>query len=420
MRTRPDIEAVAEEVFTALADPTRRAILAELAASGPATATDLAARLPITRQASRTPGPADDAGLVAAEPGERRRVRYRLRSAPMQVASSSSPRWPGTGTASSMPQGSSLDQGRNRSATTSPLRASALPNGWQIDDPKPIIGSGRVRSGRGARAAIGREKDHTRFGDELTRQRRELPWVHVEKDYRLDTPTARAARGSLRRPKPAPHLPLHVRPELRHRLSDQFVHRRQHQRPPPPPQRPRRDDAPRLEAPLQKLLSYKQHGWHPVGVLRRERLQLRSRLLDRRGGDRHGSNRTSPTCRRSSSATPARAAPTSPAIRRRARASAFVLEDGVVYQTYQTWWRGVEFLMGYYPILDRLRKAARRTMDSSSGSAMTSTTATDAGRLQGHGQRWCNGRRRRRLPLSPLSFYTSRRDFPLEGGVCPP
>ena len=26
------------------------------------------------------------AGLVAAEPGERRRVRYRLRSAPMQVA----------------------------------------------------------------------------------------------------------------------------------------------------------------------------------------------------------------------------------------------------------------------------------------------------------------------------------------------
>jgi hypothetical protein len=27
-----------------------------------------------------------EAGLVIAEPGERRRVRYRLRSAPMQVA----------------------------------------------------------------------------------------------------------------------------------------------------------------------------------------------------------------------------------------------------------------------------------------------------------------------------------------------
>jgi predicted dithiol-disulfide oxidoreductase (DUF899 family) len=36
--------------------------------------------------------------------------------------------------------------------------------------------------------------------------------------------------------------------------------------------------------------------------------------------------------------------------------SAFVLEDGVVYQTYQTGWRGVEFLMGYYPILDRAPK----------------------------------------------------------------
>jgi len=87
MPTRPDIEAVAEEVFTALADPTRRGILAELAASGPATATDLATRLPITRQAiAKHLALLADAGLVAAEPGERRRVRYRLRSAPMQVA----------------------------------------------------------------------------------------------------------------------------------------------------------------------------------------------------------------------------------------------------------------------------------------------------------------------------------------------
>jgi DNA-binding transcriptional ArsR family regulator len=83
----PDIEAVAEEVFTALADPTRRAILAELAASGPATATELATRLPITRQAiAKHLVLLAEAGLVAAEPGERRRVRYRLRSAPMQVA----------------------------------------------------------------------------------------------------------------------------------------------------------------------------------------------------------------------------------------------------------------------------------------------------------------------------------------------
>ena len=83
----PDSEAVAEQVFTALADPTRRAILAALAAGGPATATDLAARLPITRQAiAKHLALLAEAGLVRAEPGERRRVRYRLRSAPMQVA----------------------------------------------------------------------------------------------------------------------------------------------------------------------------------------------------------------------------------------------------------------------------------------------------------------------------------------------
>jgi DNA-binding transcriptional ArsR family regulator len=83
----PDIEAMAEQVFVALADPTRRAILAALAAGGPATATDLAARLPITRQAiAKHLTLLAETGLVTAEPGERRRVRYRLRSAPMQVA----------------------------------------------------------------------------------------------------------------------------------------------------------------------------------------------------------------------------------------------------------------------------------------------------------------------------------------------
>jgi DNA-binding transcriptional ArsR family regulator len=84
---RPDIEAIAEQVFAALADPTRRAILATLAAEGPATATDLAARLPVTRQAiAKHLVLLAEAGLVTAEPGERRRVRYRLRSAPMRVA----------------------------------------------------------------------------------------------------------------------------------------------------------------------------------------------------------------------------------------------------------------------------------------------------------------------------------------------
>ena len=83
----PDGEAIAERVFAALADPTRRSILAALASQGPATATDLADRLPITRQAiAKHLMLLADAGLVTPEPGERRRVRYRLNSAPVQVA----------------------------------------------------------------------------------------------------------------------------------------------------------------------------------------------------------------------------------------------------------------------------------------------------------------------------------------------
>lgn len=83
----PDPEAIAELVFAALADPTRRSILATLAAGGPSTATDLADRLPVTRQAiAKHLALMAEAGLVTAEPGERRRVRYRLRSAPVRIA----------------------------------------------------------------------------------------------------------------------------------------------------------------------------------------------------------------------------------------------------------------------------------------------------------------------------------------------
>ena len=64
----PDLEAIAEQVFVALADPTRRAILAALATDGPATVTDLAARLPITRQAiAKHLALMTDAGLVTPE-----------------------------------------------------------------------------------------------------------------------------------------------------------------------------------------------------------------------------------------------------------------------------------------------------------------------------------------------------------------
>ena len=36
--------------------------------------------------------------------------------------------------------------------------------------------------------------------------------------------------------------------------------------------------------------------------------------------------------------------------------SVFTLQDGIVYQTYAATARGVEFLMNYYPVLDRVPK----------------------------------------------------------------
>lgn len=86
---RPDPEQVSVGVFTALADPTRRAILTSLAEHGPSTATELAGRLSITRQ-----GTAKhllllaEAGLVSSSAGAGRRVLYRHRTEPVKVAQS--------------------------------------------------------------------------------------------------------------------------------------------------------------------------------------------------------------------------------------------------------------------------------------------------------------------------------------------
>lgn len=54
-------------VFSALADPTRRSVMRRVAERGSATATELAAELPVSRQAvAKHLGTLEDAGLVAA------------------------------------------------------------------------------------------------------------------------------------------------------------------------------------------------------------------------------------------------------------------------------------------------------------------------------------------------------------------
>lgn len=69
-------DAQADEILSAVADPTRRQLLGELAARGTATATRLAQQLPITRQAVvKHLAVLSRAGLVSSH-RDGREVRY--------------------------------------------------------------------------------------------------------------------------------------------------------------------------------------------------------------------------------------------------------------------------------------------------------------------------------------------------------
>jgi predicted dithiol-disulfide oxidoreductase (DUF899 family) len=209
-----------------------------------------------------------------------------------------------------------------------------------------------------------REKEHTRIGDELARQRRELPWVPLEKEYRFETdegtrtlvelfdgrtqllvyhfmfgpsyeagcPTcssmADTVDGAL------PHL--HARDVTMMYVS---------------------------QAPLEKLQAYKRRmGWNmpwvssagsefnfDLGYSRTEEQTREAIAPLLEAGPPPIAEQ--PYQNANSSGTDLTGYLTQgPGF------SAFVLDDGTVYQTYSTGARGVEFLMGYYGILDRAPK----------------------------------------------------------------
>lgn len=83
----PEVDGQAVAVFAALTDPTRRALLEELARAGPATVTDLARRLPISRQAvAKHLGQLAEAGLISSGEPTGRRHPYRLEPAAIRTA----------------------------------------------------------------------------------------------------------------------------------------------------------------------------------------------------------------------------------------------------------------------------------------------------------------------------------------------
>jgi predicted dithiol-disulfide oxidoreductase (DUF899 family) len=203
---------------------------------------------------------------------------------------------------------------------------------------------------------LGREKAHTRMGDELARQRRQLPWVAVDKDYRFDTEHGTRTLAEL----------FDGRSQL---LVYHFMFGPSYQAGDPVnssiadtldgllPHLHARDLTPLLvsQAPLARLQAYKRRmGWRlPWASAANTDFNLDFGASATKEQVPPGEGGLPPIVAQNAAAAGTDVLgylSEAPAV------SVFTLQDGVVYQTYATTWRGVEFLMGYYPILDRAPK----------------------------------------------------------------
>jgi predicted dithiol-disulfide oxidoreductase (DUF899 family) len=207
---------------------------------------------------------------------------------------------------------------------------------------------------------LAREKEYTRLGDELARQRRELPWVRVEKEYRFDTEDGTRTLAELfegRSQLAVYHFmfgPSYqagcttcssigdvvngVVPHLNARdVTMLFV----------------------SQAPLEKLQTYKlRMGWSfPWASSAKSEFNLD---LGYSSSDEQTREWVAPILE----ALPPIAARNASEsgtdvvgyLTQRQGFSSFALDNGAVYHTYSTGARGVEFLMGYYGIVDRVPK----------------------------------------------------------------
>jgi predicted dithiol-disulfide oxidoreductase (DUF899 family) len=212
-----------------------------------------------------------------------------------------------------------------------------------------------------ARAALlEREKDHTRLGDDLAQQRRELPWVRVEKQYLLQTASGPQTLAELFvgcsqlliyhfmfGPSYADGCPVNSS------IADAFDSLIPHLK---------ARDVTLIAisgAPIEKLLAY------------RERMGWSFNWASSYGSDFNTDLGFSSSLEQTRKAIEPMLTDLPPVAFRNANKAgtdiygyltelfgftAFALEDGTVYQTYATTGRGVEFLMPYYGFLDRAPK----------------------------------------------------------------
>jgi predicted dithiol-disulfide oxidoreductase (DUF899 family) len=202
-----------------------------------------------------------------------------------------------------------------------------------------------------------REKEHTRAGDELARQRRELPWVRIEKDYSFDTDAGRKTLAEL----------FDGRSQL---LVYHFMFGPQYEAGCPvcSSGADTYDGAVAhlnardvtftciSRAPLEKLQAYKTRmGWSfpwassegsdfnfDFGASHTD--EEVKQFLE--GGEWRIASKVAASCGTDLAGFLTEAP----------RFSAFALADDVVHLTYSTHARGLEFLLGYYGIVDRAPK----------------------------------------------------------------
>jgi predicted dithiol-disulfide oxidoreductase (DUF899 family) len=209
-------------------------------------------------------------------------------------------------------------------------------------------------------ALLAREKEYTRLGDELAQERRELPWLEVEKEYRFETEEGTHTLAELFDGRselcvyhfmfgPSYEAGCTTCSSIADAVNGVVPHLNAH-------------DVTMLlvsQGPLEKLQAYKRRmGWSfpwasssggdfnfDLGFSSSEEATrewvepileqlppIAGRNADDAGTDIVGY------------------------LTERQGFSAFILDDGAVYLTYSTGARGVEFLMSYYGILDRTPK----------------------------------------------------------------
>ena len=212
-----------------------------------------------------------------------------------------------------------------------------------------------------------REKEHTRLGDELARQRQSLPWVPVESDYRFATDEGEKTLDQLFDGRsqllvyhfmfgPSYDAGCPVNSSIADAVNGVLPHL--HAR-----------DMTFLcvsQAPLEKLQVYKRRmGWgfpwvsaapsnfnFDLGFSQTEE-QSRETLATIGGTFPPTAGSLPPIVEQNARATgtdPVGYLTESPGY------STFILDRGTVHHAYSTTWRGLEFLMGYYGILDRAPK----------------------------------------------------------------